>query len=108
MKVKLGTGACQAVSGRQVFLKEGIDDGRIDVQVGVGTQELSPDQCREFADALKDAANQKERRGPFTIHNDPRTGLWTITAPPGGKEYGPYEGSEDAAIHCAREEGAAI
>lgn len=62
-----------------------------------------------LADKLEECEGERpRRRQPFTIHSDPRTATWTITCPPGGKEYGPYEGSEEAAIHCAREEGAKI
>lgn len=64
MKIKLGSGQSQVLPRRQVHIREGIDGERLTVSVGVGFQDLSPDECREFADALKDAAAQMEEKSP--------------------------------------------
>lgn len=53
--------AKQLVTGKQVFVMPW-KDAQVNVQVGVGTQDLNADQCREFSRGLEKAADELEQR----------------------------------------------
>lgn len=49
-----------ALPRKQVFIGPSTVEGKLDVQVGVGYQNLSPVECRQFASALATAAAEME------------------------------------------------
>lgn len=55
------TGGLQVIPPRRVWIRDGVKDRRLQLQAGVSSEELTPDECRTLAQELTWHANDCEK-----------------------------------------------
>lgn len=53
-------GGLQVIPPRRVWIRDGIKEGKLQLQTGVSSEEMTPDECRTLAGELTWHANDLE------------------------------------------------